>query len=205
MFKINLLKNLSKGNLGNFKWYNKPDRWNFLPEGGLEIFASNKTDFFQDPTNNFGVATAPLFYLDINDDFIAKAKLKPNFNCIYDGGGIMVYENEKSWIKLCYENTDLGCPAIVSVVTNKVSDDANGVEINLEQLHLQIVRKGEYFCLFYSKDGDNWRMVRYFKIKMPKTVRVGLEAQSPLGEGTTIIFNSFIIEEKTVNNLRKGK
>ncbi len=73
MFKINLLKNLSKGNLGNFKWDNKPDRWNFLPEGGLEIFAFNKTDFFQDPTNNFGVATAPLFYLDINGDFIAKA------------------------------------------------------------------------------------------------------------------------------------
>jgi regulation of enolase protein 1 (concanavalin A-like superfamily) len=39
----------------------------------------------------------------------------------------MVWADSDHWAKLCFESTDFGTRAIVSVVTNGVSDDANGV------------------------------------------------------------------------------
>ena len=190
--------------MGEFNWENEPYKWNLLTEGSLEVYISDNTDFFQEPTTNKGISTAPLFFKNIKGDFIAQVKVKPSFHSIYDGGGIMVYNNEKSWIKLCYEKTDIGCPTIVSVVTNNVSDDANGVEIDKEHIYLKVIRKNNCFCLFYSEDISNWHMVRYFQLKIPKNIKVGLEAQSPLGKGTKIIFTDFSIKEITVNNLRKG-
>ncbi len=201
---MNLLQNLSRDNQGEFKWIIKPINWNFFSEGVIEIFASDNTDFFQDPSTNNGISTAPLFYKYVNGDFIARVRVKPQYSSIYNGEGLMIYNNEKSWIKLCYENTDLEIPTIVSVATNDVSDDANGIELDMEYIYLKIIRKNDSFYLFYSNNIDNWHMVRFFRLKLPNNIKVGLEAQSPIGKGAMVKFTNFLIENKTVDNLRKG-
>ena len=48
-------------------------------------------------------------------------------------------------------------------------------------------------------------MTRYFHLQVGDTVKVGLVAQSPQGEGGIRVFENLTIEHKTVKNIRAGK
>ena len=61
------------------------------------------------------------------------------------------------------------------------------------------------FCNHYSLDGENFYMVRLFHLPVEKTVKVGIEAQSPAGEGDLRFYSHITLENKTVKNLRAGK
>ena len=47
--------------------------------------------------------------------------------------------------------------------------------------------------------------MRYFHLPVEETVKVGMLAQSPTGQGGVRVYEDFIIENKTVKNLRMGK
>jgi regulation of enolase protein 1 (concanavalin A-like superfamily) len=115
-----------------------------------------------------------------------------------------VRHDAQCWAKLCYESTDIGTTAAVSVVTRGYSDDANGVDLTATHLWLQICRVGDLFGMQYALDGKNFRMVRYFTLPMPAEVKVGLVAQCPAGPGATIEFLSFSVEQRSVKDLRAG-
>ena len=97
------------------------------------------------------------------------------------------------------------CTPAVSVVTNGVSDDANGVDLSVTDLWLQMARAGDVFAMHYSLDGRSWRMVRLFRLAVAPAIRVGLVAQCPVGPGATVDFLSFSVENRTLQNLRGGK
>jgi regulation of enolase protein 1 (concanavalin A-like superfamily) len=95
------------------------------------------------------------------------------------------------------------------VVTDGLSDDANGVDLDAPSLWLQVVRVGDVFGLHYAMDDAGkapkaWRMVRYFLLSLSPEIKVGLVAQSPIGPGTAVDFLRFTVESKTVGNLRAG-
>ena len=47
-------------------------------------------------------------------------------------------------------------------------------------------------------------MVRLFRLPVGESVKVGLEAQSPAGEGGVRLFEQVTLEKRTVENLRAG-
>jgi regulation of enolase protein 1 (concanavalin A-like superfamily) len=116
----------------------------------------------------------------------------------------MARHDEKNWAKVCFEKTDFGTTAVVSVVTRGLSDDANGANLAVPDTWLQMVRAGNVFALHYAPDGQQWRMVRVFHLDVPETIRVGIVAQCPVGQGTTIDFLSFSIDKHTIANARSG-
>jgi regulation of enolase protein 1 (concanavalin A-like superfamily) len=67
-----------------------------------------------------------------------------------------------------------------------------------------MARKGNVFSVHYSLDGQEWRMVRLFRLDVADTVRVGIVAQCPSGPGTTVDFLSFSLEQCQVENIRAG-
>lgn len=200
---MELLTNLS-GGLGTLSWFNPPDKWEPLPSGGVRVFAPAETDYFQNPNGEGGRDSAPLLWVPVEGDFVAQAHVRPTFASTYDAGALMVRHDERHWAKLCFESTDLGTHAAVSVVTNELSDDANGADLEAKAIWLQIVRQGDLFGMHYSPDGQAWRMVRYFALPLPPQVKVGLVAQSPVGPGTSVEFYRFIIESRRVANMRAG-
>jgi uncharacterized protein len=171
----------------------------------IEIEAPGKTDFFIDPFSEKATASAPFYHEKAEGDFVARVRVKPGFKKTYDAGALFVYGGERKWIKLAFEKTDLGYPAVVAVVTDGVSDDCNGERIEGEALWLQVVRKGDNWVLHHSADGRRWKMIRYFRLKMKASVRVGLVAQSPLGSGCAAEFEGFKVADNTLADLRKGK
>ena len=116
----------------------------------------------------------------------------------------MVIKDERIWAKAAFEASDFGTRAAVCVVTNGVSDDANGCNIDQDAVWLQIARVGDVFCVHYSLDGERFDMVRLFRLPVGDSVKVSLEAQSPAGEGGLRLFSDVTFERRTVQNLRAG-
>ena len=203
---MNLLEDISPEKLTarSLSWDHPPLKWEPLPGGGMRVFVPPRVDYFRDPTGVHAQDDAPYLWLSVTSDFVAQAHVRPVFVTTWDAAAIMARHDAQQWAKLCYESTDLDTTAIVSVVTRGISDDANGVDLSVPDLWLQIYRVGDVFGMHYALDGRNWRMVRLFKLPMPPAIRVGLVAQCPAGPGTTIDFLSFTVEPRTIQNLRAG-
>jgi len=113
--------------------------------------------------------------------------------------------DETCWVKFCFEFTDIGTHAVVSVVTNGLSDDANGADIQENSVYMQIAKKGELFALHYSLDGNEYKMVRYLSLPVKESFKVGFVAQSPLGEGGDCLFEDIQLIYELPKDLRGGK
>jgi len=194
-------------NMTNWKWLNESQ---IIHEGNeTVIYAPGNTDWFNNPVPENGVlsapvANAPFFYTEVEGDFVFRAKVRPNFKTVYDACALMVIQDEKLWTKAAFEKSDFGTTAAVCVVTNGISDDANGCNIDQEEVWLQIVRVGDVFCTHYSLDGETFYMVRLFHLPVEKKVKVGIEAQSPAGEGGLRFYSDISLEKRSVKNLRAG-
>jgi regulation of enolase protein 1 (concanavalin A-like superfamily) len=200
----NLLAKLTEHDPGPFKWLN-PSRYVCLPGGGIRISAPPKTDFFIDPAGEMTASSAPYLHLSVSGDFVMQAKVSHPFKSTYDATTLMVRSDATHWAKLCFECTDFGTHAVVSVVTNGVSDDANGVNYTWPVVWLQVVRKGSVFGLHYGPNGEHWNMVRYFTFDARATLQVGMVAQSPVGDGSEMDFLNFSLENRSVQDVRAGR
>jgi uncharacterized protein len=185
-------------------WEPAPLKWEPLPGGGMRVFVQPAVDYFQDPSGVHQKDDAPYLWTAVTGDFVAQAHVRPGFTTTWDACALMARFDATHWAKLCFESTDIGTTAAVSVVTNGKSDDANGADLTTPDVWLQIFRAGDIFGLHYALDGKSWRMVRLFKLAGPPEMKIGLVAQCPAGPGTTHDFLSFTLEARTVQKLRAG-
>jgi regulation of enolase protein 1 (concanavalin A-like superfamily) len=154
----------------------------------------------------FGKLIASNPYFESGSDFtnfVIRCKVSPEFKALYDLGSIVVYDNTNKWIKFAYENSDSGNPAMVSVITDGVSDDCNGEKIYEEGVWMQIIRKSNNFSLHYSKDKVAWTLVRIFQLDMKDEIKLGISAQSPMGDRCIVKFEDLEIMENAYINIRK--
>ena len=193
-----------------FSWMNKST----ITKDGekITIMAPPKTDYFRYIGNNGdlsrspeGIDNAPFYYTEVEGDFVMRVHMAHDFKDTYDATAIMVYENEFLWAKACFEYTDLGTHAVVSVVTRGYSDDANGCNLDRNDVWLQVCRVGNYFAFHYSLDGEKYDMMRYFLLPVDHVAKVGVVAQSPMGNGGERYFDHLTIEKRTVSDIRAGK
>lgn len=193
-----------------FKWLNESK---IMVEGDrIEIVAPAKTDFFCGSIDECeegilpeSLCNAPFYYTEIEGNFVLKVKVSHDFKDTYDSASVMVMKDLHCWAKCCFELTDFGTHAAVSVVTKKDSDDANGCNLEGNTAWLQVCRVGNNFAFHYSLDGVNFYMMRYFHLPVPEIVKVGLLAQAPAGKGGKRIYEHLSIEQRTVKNIRAGK
>ncbi len=171
----------------------------------IMIKALPQTDFFVNPENGQVTANAQYVYKLIKGDFIMQAKVSHDFVYTYDACVLLAFDNEKKWAKACFEQTDFGTKAVVTVMTNGKSDDANGVNIEKNEVWLRLSRKGDVFAVHYSVDGTNFVMARLCSIPMNEEIKVGMVAQSPMGTGGNMTFEHFILETKSLTDIRKGE
>ncbi len=190
--------------LETLQWMNEPT--NFTIDGAsIRITAKKGTDFFNNPENGEISASAPFLYQEIAGDFIATVKTQPDFSSMWNAGVLMVHIDSLNWIKFAFENSDATGKSIVSVVTRGVSDDANGAILqSATAVWLRIIRKDDLYALHWSVDGQNFQMARLSKMPVADRVKIGIEAQSPVGEEATHYFSDFSIEKRRVEDLRKG-
>jgi regulation of enolase protein 1 (concanavalin A-like superfamily) len=194
----------------NFKWINESK---LINEGNrLIIEAPGESDFFcnngaiaQEGITPESLTNAPFFYTEVNGDFVMSVQVSHDFQDTYDSATIMVMKDYDVWAKACFEKTDFNTHAVVSVVTNHTSDDANGCNIDGNTVWLKVARVGSSFSFHYSLDGKKFFMTRFFNLPVEKAIKAGLVAQAPTGKGGKRYFENFSLEKKTVKNIRYGE
>lgn len=200
---------MTKTDFAAYQWMNEGNVR--FEDDSIIIEATANSDFF---CNNGAVAeegltpesltNAPFFYTEVTGDFVLRVKVSHDFRDTYDSSSIMVMQDLSVWAKACFELTDFDTHAVVSVVTNQTSDDANGCNIEGNEVWLQAARSGNAFAFHYSTDGVRFDMMRFFNLPVGDTVKVGLLAQAPTGDGGERIYKHFSLEQRTVKNIRTG-
>lgn len=201
---------MEKLDFQHFQWLNESDIT--FENGKMIMYAPEGSDFFcshkvasKEGTTPESRTNAPFFYTEVTGDFVMKAKVELEFKDVYDSATLMVMQDLNLWGKLCFEYTEFDTHAAVSVVTNGFSDDANGNNVEGNELWLQITRVGQSFAFHYSIDGKRYDMVRYFHLPVDDKVKVGFVPQAPSGKGGDRSYSDFSLELKTVNNIRMGQ
>ncbi len=185
-----------------FAWKNETQFC--LLESGIQIYAPAATDYFVNPADGAIKANAPFFYQEVEGDFVFRANVSHAFSSTYDACALLALEHETLWAKACFEYTDFHTHAVVTVMTNGRSDDANGANIVGNEVWLQLARKDDVFAVHYSLDGREFTMARICTLPMGRRIKVGLVAQSPVGSGGERRFLHVSLEHRTLEDIRGG-
>lgn len=193
-----------------FQWLNQSE---IRKDGNrIEIMATPLSDFFcnsgsvsEEGITPESLSNAPFYYTEVEGDFVLQVKVSHAFKDIYDSASVMVMVDMQNWAKACFEKTDFGTHAAVSVVTKHgESDDANGCNLEGNTAWLKVCRVNHTFSFHYSTDGKQFYMMRFFSLPVDQKVKVGLLAQAPTGNGGVRVYEDLMLENKTVKNIRYG-
>jgi len=188
----------------SLRWLGEPAEAS-ADAGLLRVAAGPKTDWFVHPGTGEANLRAPALVGRVGGDFVLAARVEVQFAATYDAGALVLWEDERSWAKLCLEYSPQQKPTIVSVVTRGTSDDCNSAVCDHDGAWLRVARIGAA-CVFHSsKDGRRWDFVRHFRLDGEGDAEVGFEAQSPLGEGCSATFSEIRFEAVTLADLRSGE
>ncbi|MFF2849212.1 DUF1349 domain-containing protein [Streptomyces sp. NPDC058001] len=188
--------------------YGPDGNWSY-EDGVLTGWAGARQDRFVPPTGEGlePVSDAPrLLGAPPEGAFQLIAKVTVGFAGVFDAGVLYVHVGEREWAKLCLERSpDL--PTICSVVTRGHSDDANSFVVEGSTVWLRVSRTGGAFAFHASTDGSYWTFVRIFSLGTPDEAAhalVGFLAQSPVGEGCVVTFESVEYRDSWPKALRDG-
>lgn len=184
-------------------WLNGPQSWDISRDGQITITAPAKTDWFIDPGGAVDLSNAPVLLFPISGPCILSAQVSVNHVYTFDAGVLFVYESPQAWAKLCLEFAPQGRPMIVSVVTKGISDDCNAFTVT-GPMYLRVSKLENTYAFHVSENGEEWNLIRYFKLEDGTNIQMGFLAQSPTGEGCTASFSGIRFEEKLLADLRSG-
>lgn len=171
----------------------------------LRLRVPGSTDMFIDPAGGDPTLTAPrLLGTAPEGDFQFSARVRVGFDATFDAGVLLIWVDERTWAKLCFERSPQGSPMVVSVITRGTSDDANGFTVDGDRIWLRISRLGPAWAYHASTDGSYWQLVRYFTLGTDAAPSVGFEAQSPTGQGCEVTFDEIKFVPERLADPRNG-
>ena len=185
-------------------WHNRPAAWKPLPDGGLEISAGPKTDWFIDPSGKSAADNAAALLFDPDPTCMLSAYVTVEYNSRFDAGVLVIYQNPASWAKICLELSPLNQLMIVSVVTRGKSDDCNSYLVEGKSAFLRISRLEKAFAFHASAEGEAWNLIRHFALEAGE-LSMGLMAQAPTGAGCTVQFSQINYSTRLLEDIRSGK
>ena len=176
----------------------------FIEDNLILLTANPHTDFMC-KYRLFEKDSAAFFYKKIRGDFTVKAKLSVAGENFGDATLLMVRATKNKWIKLCVEFGVDKRYSIVSMVTDGWSDDANGELLPANEAWVRITRKGDFYGMHYSLDGQIWRFVRAFGLELGENVKVGFGIQAPRSKQCMGTADHFEIIDEVITDFRNGE
>ena len=147
---------------------------------------------------------APALLADVPSALLLSARVSATLDSTFDAGALVVVVDATHWGKLALERSPAGEATIVSVVTRTRSDDCNSFAVTTDGYWLRIAVMPPAVAFHASADGAAWSLIRHFALGTDAPLRIGLEAQSPLGEGCTATFSDVALEYRRLAELRDG-
>jgi uncharacterized protein len=184
-------------------WQVEPVEFRAGPDS-LWAGAGGKTDLFVDPGTRSEHLNAPRLVGPVEGDFTLAARVSVEFRSTFDAGALLLWANDRSWAKLCFELSPQGEPTVVSVVTRAASDDCNSFATDRDEMWLRLARLGHAFAFHASTDGTHWVLIRHFALEAITGLLVGFLVQSPRGPGCAARFEEISFASARLADIRSG-
>lgn len=172
------------------QWLNEAQNWQ---EDGdsLIVQCEGKTDFWRVTRHDFIKDDAHFYYEDVEGDFTVTVKITGEYASLYDQAGLMIRENETVWMKCGIEYLDAVQQAS-AVITRDFSDwSIVPLSDNPATIWIQAKRIAETIEVYYSRDGENFRMIRQGYLSTAASLQVGMMCAAPTGDGFEVRFENF--------------
>jgi uncharacterized protein len=177
-----------------------------VEDGKLTLRSDAKRDNFRDPDGKLSNNTAPLLLAEVDNrqPFTLTARVTPTFLKTYDAGALYIYVKEDLWLKMAMEMDERQKTRMVSVRTIGTSDDNNHDVIEAGSVSMKISSDTKTVGFYYSLDNTSWQLIRLFRNDYPAAIWVGISTQSPLGEGTSTVFEDVSLTKRSISDFRLG-
>lgn len=173
-------------------WYNEPQKWQ-EKDKTLIMQCEGKTDFWRVTRHDFIKDDAHFYYEELKGDFTVTVKITGDYATLYDQAGIMIRENELNWMKCGIEYLD-GVQQASAVITHEFSDwSIVPLNDNPTSIWIQAKRIGEAIEVYFSRDGENFIMIRQGYLSISEKLQVGMMCAAPTGDGFEVKFEDFSI------------
>jgi regulation of enolase protein 1 (concanavalin A-like superfamily) len=175
------------------EWLNEPPSWETNGDV-ITIVSGAKTDFWR-RTHDGGIRDNGHFYhRPVTGDFQAEVQIAGEYRDLYDQAGLMVRLDETIWLKCGVELLN-GVPQASVVLTREYSDwSVVSLPRNPPTVGVRVTRRGGTFEVHYSAGGEPHALLRQAFLTDSPTVRVGVAAASPTGNGFSSRLRSLRIQ-----------
>ena len=165
-----------------------PKEFKVLSDNAIVMTSGKETDLHNPANGSYFRHNAPKFLFTPDANFIFSARVKPSFENQYDGGAILLYSDSENWAKVLLQYIDNKPILGISVVKDKVTDDAYFIPQS-KDVFLRITKAGKVFNFLTSPDGKEWTLIREFVYHKPEKLRIGFYSQSPVGNSCQVQFS----------------
>jgi len=167
-----------------------------LSNNSLLLEAAKETDLHIPASGSYDRHNAPKLLFKPDSNFEFSAHIIPSFQEKYDGGAILVYTNAQNWAKILIQYTGSKYLLGMSVVRNKITDDAYYEISNQKHIFLKVAKQDNVFQFYSSLDGKKWNLMREFKYEQPENFKVGFYSQSPIGASCKVEYADITYAKK---------
>ncbi|MCA1761161.1 MAG: DUF1349 domain-containing protein, partial [Bacteroidales bacterium] len=165
-----------------FYWINPPQKFR-LQNGVLKIQTEPETDFWQRTHYGFCKANAPAFLTKIEGDFTFGVKTRFQTQNRYDQCGVLLYTNEKNWVKVSVEHENKQFARLGSVVTNLGYSDWATTDISfpVNEMSYRLSLEGQDAFIEYAEKDAGFKQMRILHLHKPvQDAGIGVYACSPM-------------------------
>jgi len=184
---------------------NAPKEFKLLSGNALSILASGGSDLYNDCGGTTKSASAPMLLFEPDTQFVLTTALTVDFKHEFDGGFLVVYEDEDHWAKLLFEQSHMGPLSVCSAVTNGFSDDTVNTDVPVKKVWFRIARVEHKFYFYLSQDGSRWTYIRYFRSPFQGKAKIGFASQSPDGKQCKATFSQIHYSPRAPKDLWTGE
>jgi len=175
--------------------------------GKLTLTSPAKRDNFRDPNGKLSSNTAPVLLTEVDNrkPFTLSARVTPTFVETYDAGALYIWVKDDLWLKMAMEMDENRRTRMVTVRTTGTSDDNNHDVVAAKSVYMKISSDTQTVGFYYSVDRKSWQLIRLFKNDYPDRIWLGVSAQSPLGNGTSAMFEDVSLTSTSITDFRRGE
>lgn len=180
--------------MNNMKWYNEPPHWEANDDFSVRVKTGSKTDYWRKTHYGFIRDNGHFYYQEVTGNFIAQVKFNGEYRDLYDQAGLMVRQDETTWIKCGVEFVN-GVQQASTVVTRDFSDwSVSPLQANPTSIWLRITANLPAVEVHYSLDGQTYNLLRMAYLTEISPLQVGLMCCSPEGDGFDVTFEALSIQ-----------
>ena len=174
--------------------------------GSITLTSEARRDNFRDPAGKLSSDTAPvlLTQVDNRQPFTFTARVATTYLRTYDAGALYIFVRDDLWLKMAMEMDERQKTRMVTVRTIGTSDDNDHDVIEAKSVRMKISSDTTIVGFYYSLDGTSWQLIRVFKNDYPASIWLGISAQSPLGDGTSAVFEEISLTGQSISDFRLG-